>query len=78
MEPKNATHRTASAMQLSSKFEPSCAFGLFACLSWHLADRVGGKIGLVTAMTFLRRHRRGTLCYDLVAVSAAVAPVATL
>ena len=52
MGPKNATHETATAMQLSSKFEPSCAFGLFACLSWHLADRVGGKIGLVTAMTF--------------------------
>ena len=53
-------------------------FGHFACLSWHLADRAGGKIGLATAMIFLRRHRRGTLCYDLYAVvSAAVAPVAT-
>jgi len=35
------------------------------------------KLGLRPPWFFLRRHRRGTLCYDLVAVSAAVAPVAT-
>ena len=27
-------------------------FGRFACLSWHLADRAGGKFGLATAMIF--------------------------
>ena len=29
-----------------------CVFGRFACLSWHLADRAGGKFGLATAMIF--------------------------
>ena len=29
-----------------------CVFGRFACLSWHLADRAGGKIGLAAAMIF--------------------------
>ena len=29
-----------------------CVFGRFACVSWHLADRAGGKIGLATAMIF--------------------------
>ena len=27
-----------------------CVFGSFAWLSWHLADRAGGKFGLATAM----------------------------
>ena len=27
-------------------------FGRFACLSWYLADRAGGKIGLATATIF--------------------------
>ena len=30
----------------------SYVFGRFAWLSWHLADRAGGKIGLATAMIF--------------------------
>ena len=30
----------------------SCVFGRFARLSWHLADRTGGKIGAATAMIF--------------------------
>ena len=34
-------------------------------MSCHLADRVSGNIGLATAIIFLRRHRRGTLCDDL-------------
>ena len=50
-KPKNATHGTATAMQLSSKScAILCVFGRLAWLSWHLADRAGGKIGLATAI----------------------------
>ena len=43
----------------------SCVFGSFACLSWHLADRAGGEIGLATVIIFFTSHSRGTLWYDL-------------
>ena len=40
---KNATHGTATEIQLSSKSGAVLrVFGRFAWLSWHLADRPGG------------------------------------
>ena len=61
---------------------PLCFRWLYSSLSWHLAYRAGGKIGLATAIFVLRRHNRGTpwygiICYRTADVSAAVAPVGT-
>ena len=62
----NATHGTATAMQLSRSWDLPLCFGSIAWFSSRLADRAGGKNVLATAMIFiLRSHRRGTLCYGL-------------
>ena len=61
----NATHGTATAMQLSTSWSFPLRFGSIAWFSSRLAGRAGWKIVLATAMFFLRSHRRGTLCYVL-------------
>ena len=48
----------------SESFGILCVFLSVTLLLWKLAVRAGGKIGLVTAVSFFRRHRQSG--YDMV------------
>ena len=64
-KPQNATNGAATAMQLSSN-ELSSAFSVasLGCRgSWPI--ELITNLGLRPPCFFLRRQRRGTLCYDL-------------
>ena len=76
-EPLNATHGSATAMQLYEVLGFSSVFGSIAWFSSRLADRAGGKNVLATAIIFFEESPSGYAVLWYVSVGAAVAPVAT-
>ena len=76
-KPLNATHGTATAMQLSKSWAFPLCFGSIPWFSSRLADRAGGEIVIATAMIFFEEPPPGYAVPWSVSVGVAVAPVAT-
>ena len=76
-KPLNATHGTATVMQLLKSWAFPLCFGSIAGFSSRLADRAGGNIALATVMIFFEEPPPGYAVLWFADVGAVVAPVAT-
>ena len=59
---RHARNSDGDAIIIEVLSYPLYVFGRFASLSWHLADRAGGKIGLATAVILFEGATAGVRC----------------